>query len=59
MARRSKGWNEGLDTYVLAAASPWHGIEPAVYFNGFVNMRMTVTYINRMLYHIQFSVYAL
>jgi hypothetical protein len=32
-----RGWNEGLITYVLAASSPYHAIEPAVYFNGFVN----------------------
>jgi hypothetical protein len=32
-----RGWNEGLGTYLLAASSPMHSIEPAVYFNGFVN----------------------
>lgn len=29
-----RGWNEGLITYVLAAASPTHGIPQSVYSNG-------------------------
>ncbi len=32
-----RGWNEGLITYVMAAGSPYHSIEPDVYFNGFVS----------------------
>jgi len=30
-----RGWNECLITYVLAASSPRHAIEPAVYHRGF------------------------
>jgi hypothetical protein len=43
-----KGWNEGLITYVLAASSPYHSIEPAVYFNGFVN---STNYRNNKTYY--------
>lgn len=31
------GWNEGLMSYVLAAASPTYGIEKAVYESGYAN----------------------
>jgi len=31
---RIRGWNESLITYVMAAASPTHGIDPEVYHNG-------------------------
>jgi len=43
-----KGWNEGLITYIMAAASPYHSIEPAVYFNGFVN---STNYKNDKMYY--------
>jgi hypothetical protein len=43
-----RGWNEGLGTYVLAASSPGHSIEPAVYFNGFVN---STNYKNDKIYY--------
>ena len=32
-----RGWNECLITYVLAASSPRHSIEPAVYHRGFAS----------------------
>lgn len=32
-----RGWNECLITYVLAAASPTHAIEPAAYTQGFAS----------------------
>jgi hypothetical protein len=32
-----RGWNEGLITYIMAASSPRHSIDPQVYYNGFVN----------------------
>ena len=32
-----RGWNECLVTYVLAASSPRHAIEPAVYHRGFAS----------------------
>ena len=32
-----RGWNECLITYVLAAASPRHSIDPAVYHRGFAS----------------------
>jgi hypothetical protein len=34
-----RGWNECLVTYVLAASSPRHAIEPAVYRRGFASGR--------------------
>jgi hypothetical protein len=37
MNHRIRGWNECLITYVLAASSPTHAIDPAVYHNGFAN----------------------
>ena len=43
-----KGWNEGLITYIMAAASPYHSIEPSVYFNGFVN---STNYKNDKIYY--------
>ena len=43
-----RGWNEGLGTYLLAASSPSHSIEPAVYFNGFVN---STNYKNDKIYY--------
>jgi hypothetical protein len=35
MNHRIRGWNECLITYVLAASSPTHPIDPAAYHNGF------------------------
>ena len=35
MNHEIRGWNECLITYVLAASSPRHAIEPAVYHRGF------------------------
>jgi hypothetical protein len=32
-----RGWNECLITYVLAASSPSHAVEPGVYHNGFAS----------------------
>jgi hypothetical protein len=32
-----RGWNEALITYVLAAASPDHGIDPEIYHEGFAS----------------------
>ncbi|MCO6463964.1 MAG: Ig-like domain-containing protein [Saprospiraceae bacterium] len=32
-----KGWNEALITYILAAASPTHGIQPEVYHQGWAS----------------------
>lgn len=46
------GWNECLITYVLAAASPTHGIPKIVYDNGWArngNMRNGNTYYNYVL----------
>ncbi|MFD2919067.1 glucoamylase family protein [Terrimonas rubra] len=46
------GWNECLITYVLAAASPTHGIPKIVYDNGWArngNMRNGNTYYNYIL----------
>jgi hypothetical protein len=35
MQHQIRGWNECLITYVLAASSPEHAIDPAVYHEGF------------------------
>lgn len=43
-----RGWNECLITYVLAAASPRHPIEPRVYSRGFATGRH---YVNGRLYY--------
>ena len=43
-----KGWNEGLITYVMAAASPNHSIDADVYYNGFVN---STNYKNDKIYY--------
>ena len=37
MHHQIRGWNECLITYVLAASSPTHAIDPAVYHNGFAS----------------------
>jgi hypothetical protein len=37
MNRRISGWNECLLAYVLAAGSPSHSIDPAVYHEGFAS----------------------
>jgi hypothetical protein len=37
MNHRIRGWNECLITYMLAASSPTHPIDPAVYHNGFAS----------------------
>lgn len=37
MNLKIKGWNEGLITYVLAAASPTHTIPTSVYHNGWAS----------------------
>jgi hypothetical protein len=43
-----RGWNEGLITYLLAAASPTYPISPGVYHDGFAQSR---AFINRRRYY--------
>jgi hypothetical protein len=38
-----RGWNECLVTYLLAASSPTHAVEPAVYHRGWAN---SATFLN-------------
>jgi hypothetical protein len=43
-----RGWNECLVTYLLAASSPTHAIEPAVYRRGWAN---SPTFLNGQQYY--------
>lgn len=43
-----RGWNECLITYVLAASSPHHAIDPTVYHRGFASGR---DYVSGHVYH--------
>jgi hypothetical protein len=43
-----RGWNECLMTYLLAASSPTHAVEPAVYHRGWAN---SPTFLNGQQYY--------
>jgi len=43
MDQAIRGWNECLVTYLLAASSPTHAVEPAVYHRGWAN---SATFLN-------------
>jgi len=51
IANRLTGWNEVMITYLLAIASPTHGVPPSLYYTGWVGEGIHKHYVNGKTYY--------